>query len=165
MNYIGGGGGGGGGGRGAAPAASAPDWRAGTGTDPEQAAAARGGRRSGARWTWRWTRRCSACARSGRKPRSVGNGPAGASAGQAAVRTHHRLQHEHGRHRVAGRQRRHLRMDQDTPGAERVEHSREPGAPTKAASSSPRRWHLPDRAAGCSEAAVAADRCSTRTTR
>ena len=160
MNYIGGGGGGGG--RGAVPQAAAA--AAPAGTDPEQAAAARGGGgggggRGGGRGG------AAPAARSRRRPWSVGHGTAGTAARQAAVRTHHGLQHEHRRHRVAGRQRRHLRVDQDAPGAERRERFRKPAAPTKAASSSRRRWHLPDRAADCSEAAAAADRCSTPTTR
>ena len=120
MNFIGGGGGGGGRGRAAGPA---PRPRR-DGRRPDRSRSA--GQRCGDAWRRRWWRRARrarhTAARPGCQPRSVGNGTAGAAAHQAAVRTDHGLQHEHRRHRVAGRQRRHLRLDQDPSRAQRRDH-------------------------------------------
>ena len=104
-------------------------------------------------------------ARSGCEPRPVGHRPAGTAAREAAVWPHHRLQHEQRRHRVAGRQRRYLRVDQDASGAQGSDDSedrtRGRGRNRRHEDAGVRR----DRAADCSEAAAAADRCSTPTTR
>ena len=51
-----------------------------------------------------------------------GIGPQGLPLVKPPLRTHHRLQHEHRRHRVSDRQRRHVRLDEDASGASGREH-------------------------------------------
>ncbi len=93
-----------------------------------------GSRRRPRRW-WRWSVDCSGrttirawrCRqrRSWCRPRAVGSRPAGITAHQAAIRSHYGLQPEFRRHRLAGCQRRDVRLDQESSGAERCRHSQD----------------------------------------
>ena len=81
--------------------------------------------------TTRWVARC---------PRSR------AAPDEAALRTHHRLQHEQGRDRVADPERRHAAGGQEQPGAQGSDHSEDRQPVTGRDCSSPRRCCSPVKA-------------------
>ena len=161
MNFIGGGGGGG---RGCA-AGGTRESRASASRGPIGAATAATARR---RW---WPAVGAAVARAvrsgpGAQPRPVGHGSAGAAARQTAVRTHHRRYNMNTGDivwQVANGDT--YEWIKTHPALKGVNDSQNGARGRRAASSLRKRWHLPDRAADCSEAAAAAVRCSPRTTR